>query len=314
MFIGTLISDVKEIIGKDGVVSPIGYNDAKIDRSTSSRVYVIPNYKTQNNSNKDLIAKIENELKEKYPDLKIQLKPNKNDLIGVGNNLSVYVKPFSKFDPLRVEKAQINTLYKILHDIDNSFGSPFRLKIGTSKPYKIDMRMDDVIVQVGGSGDKADIKLKTLNMGDIYISLKGNTQQQWGGVSEFKENKTVKEFNEMLTERMKGGMKIHGVSKKIDSDSDLIRKSLYGIDYGKSSFGLNNVNHIIKGERLSYTEKNGVMVLTTNKVIYTSGETQTLANDDHPHIQSSNDSKRNDLGFAKTRITIWPGSKGTIIQ
>lgn len=37
-------------------------------------------------------------------------------------------------------------------------------------------------------------------------------------------------------------------------------------------------------------------------------------NDDHPHIQSSNDSGRNDLGFAKTRITIWPGRKGTIIQ
>lgn len=308
MIIGTLISDVKEIIGKDGVVSPLSYRGGV---TTSNRVYVIPNYKTQNNSNKDLIAKIENELKEKYPDLKIQLKPNKNDLIGVGNNLSVYVKPFSKYNPLRVEKTQINTLYKILHDIDNSIGSPFMLKIGNIK-YKIDMRLGNIIEQVGGSGDKADIKIKTLNEGDVYISLKGDTQHQWGGVSYFKENKTVKEFGDILIERMKEGKPIHGVSKKINNDNDLIRKSLYGIDYGKPPFGLNNVNHIIKGERLSYEKKNGVMVLKTNKVIYNSGETQTLKTDDYPHIQSSNDRLRKDLGFIKTRITIWPGSKGSV--
>lgn len=305
MIIGTLISDVKEIIGKDGVVSPLSYRGGV---TTSNRVYVIPNYKTQNNSNKDLIAKIENELKEKYPDLKIQLKPNKNDLIGVGNNLSVYVKPFSKYNPLRVEKTQINTLYKILHDIDNSIGSPFMLKIGNIE-YKIDVRLGNIIEQVGGSGDKADIKIKTLNKGDVYISLKGDTQLQWGGISYFKENKIVKEFGDILIERMKGGKPIHGVSKKINNDFDLIRKSVYGIDYGKPSFGLNNVNHIIKGERLSYEKKNGVMVLTTNKVIYNSGEIETLRRDDYPHIQSSNDRSRNDLGFANTRITIWPGKR-----
>lgn len=310
MFIGTLISDVKEIIGKDGVVSPIGYNGAKINRSTSSRVYVIPNYKTQNNSNKDLIVKIENELKEKYPNLKIKLNPSKKDLISIGDK-TVYIKPFSKFNPLRVEKTQINTLYKILHDIDNSFGSPFRLKIGNTE-YKIDMRLENVIEQVGSKGDKADIKLKTLNEGNVYISLKGNTQLQWGGVSYFKENKTVKEFGDILIERMKEGKPIHGVSKKINNDAYLIRKSLYGIDYGKPSFGLNNVNHIIKGERLSYEKKNDVMVLTTNKVIYNSGETQTLQRDDYPYIQSSNDRSRNDLGFANTRITIWPGKKGFV--
>jgi hypothetical protein len=174
------------------------------------------------------------------------------------------------------------------------------------------MRLGNIIEQVGGSGDKADIKIKTLNEGDVYISLKGNTQLQWGGVSYFKENKTVKEFGDILIERMKGGKPIHGVSKKINNDVDLIRKSLYGIDYGKPSFGLNNVNHIIKGERLSYEKKNGVMVLTTNKVIYNSGETQTLQTNDYPYIQSSNDRSRNDLGFANTRITIWPGKKGSV--
>jgi hypothetical protein len=316
MFIGTLMSDVKEIIGEDGVISPIDYTQRReSSHSTSVRVYVIPNYKTQKNSNKGLIAKIENELKKKYPNLRISLKsvkPNANekDLISIGDK-TVYVKPFSKFNPLRVEKGQITTLYKILDDIDNSVGSPFILKIG-NKSYKIDMRMDNVIEQVGSKGDKADIKLKAVNE-DVYISLKGDTQQQWGGVSHFKENETVKEFNNILIERMKQGKSIHGVSKKIDNDDDLIRKSLYGIDYGKSSFGLNNVNHIIKGERLSYIKRNGVMVLTTNKAIYNSGETNTLNISDYPYIQSSNDQARNDLGFTRTRITIWTGTKGTVI-
>ncbi len=73
---------------------------------------------------------------------------------------------------------------------------------------------------------------------------------------------------------------------------------------GMAFFPINNVNHIIKGEDITYS--NGS--IRTNKIIYNNGELPTGT--DSPYIQSNSSSGRNDLGFNNVRVTIWPGSRG----
>jgi|DEB0MinimDraft_6_1074348.scaffolds.fasta_scaffold72060_2 hypothetical protein len=303
MYIGTLIADLKNISGNDGKVHDVGYKDFKSGRlSTSNRAYVVPNYKTQGNSNQKLLKKIENGLKLKYPNLNISTSEN---LIKV-DNLSVFVKPYSVFDPNRVEKLQVKKLLQILFDLANEKGNPFYVKIG-NKEYKIDIDRygNDIIQSIGTKGDKADIILKTSNFGDVFISLKGNETLQWAGVSDLLNQQEVEDFKDIMEQRSVQGKSVTGISRKI-VDNKLIKKSLYGKDYESANtpFGVNNVNHIIKGEDITYS--NGS--IRTNKIIYNNGELPTGT--DSPYIQSNSSSGRNDLGFNNVRVTIWPGSRG----
>lgn len=304
MVIGTLISIMEKIVGNDGKVSPLSYRGGK---STSRRVYIIPKSLDQHTN---LMDKIENELKQNpsTSSLKIDKDVRKN-LITLGT-FSIFVKPYSNFNPKRVEDKQIQTLFKIFNNLDNSVGSPFKIKIG-KKIYEIDLQKNGTNTitkgtRIDGRETKSDIIIKTENSGDIYISLKGNTSHQWSGVSDFVKENDVKNFaTNLILKKNKFGWCL-----KL-TDNDLIKKSLYGKEYG-SKFGPENVNHIMIGENIEYEQISNKDYAEISSIrTYDNGDIPIQS--DFPHIQSSRDSKRNDLGFKNLRITIWRGSKGTTI-
>lgn len=239
--------------------------------------------------------------------------PNKNyiDLIIKTPNIIVRFKEFvvkSSYDPTRVEKSQIETIGKIfnnLFQVENE--KPFKIKIG-GKVYEIDMNETgkNTISEVGRQGNKADMVIKTQNSGDVYISLKDDSFRQWSGVSDLKNDKEIQDFYSKLHLREFQNKSIHKVSRQV-SETSLVNKSVYGKDYG-NKFGPNNVNHIIIGKKISYDPVPGkdIFILKSNR-IYDNGD--VIIHNIFPHIQSSYDPERNDLGFKHTRIVMWPGLK-----
>lgn len=312
MVIGTLIDIIEKIVGDDGVVSPIKYRGGK---TTSNTVYVIPNFKKSTTQNDILMKKIEVGLRNDSTtsSLSIQIL-NRENKIKIGS-FFIFIKPYSKFDPKRVERKQIKTLYEIFNHLDNAQGSPFKIKIG-KKTYEIDLQKHKLatiqeVKAIGGRERKSDAIIRTENEGNIYISLKGNTSQQWSGVSEFKDDLEIQNFQVVLHRRKFQNKSIHNVCKRI-SQLELTNKTLYGKDYSSGSFGYDNVNHIIIGEDIKFYNVSG-KDFTVIKGLRTYDNGDRVMSKDYPHIQSSNDSKRNDLGFPKTRITVWRGIKGTVI-
>ena len=308
MIIANLIDVVENIVGADGSVSPITYRGGK---TTSNRVYVIPNFKKSKNQQQVLLNKIETGLRQDPKTALLNItKDAKSHLIKLGS-FSVFVKPFSNFNPKRVEDKQIQTLFDIFNNLDNTVGSPFKVKIG-KKTYEIDLQKNaSNTIQKGtriqGRETKSDIVIKTENLGDIYISLKGDTPQQWSGASDFVNEQEVKTFvGKIISKSIKSGW-----CQRITNDT-LIKKSIYGKNYGARTFGPENINHILIGENIEYNEiPNKDYVEITALKTYDNGD--NVINSQHPHMQSSKDSKRNDFGFSNLRISIWRGSKGTLI-
>ena len=84
---------------------------------------------------------------------------------------------------------------------------------------------------------------------------------------------------------------------------------MYGKDYSNSAVkGLNNVNYIISGDISFEPDQNNVYELKSTKAIYVNGQLPT--NSDYPHLNTSSDTRRNDMNLPNTRVTIWPGRKG----
>jgi hypothetical protein len=308
MIIATLISVVKNIVGADGNVSPISYSGGK---TTSKMVYVIPDFKKSKMQHQVLMNKIEMGLIQDPNTSSLTISRNdRENKIKLGS-FSVFIKPFSNFNPKRVEEKQIQTLFKIFNNLDNSVGSPFKIKIG-KKIYEIDLQKNgsNIIKKsttIQGRETKSDFTIKTENLGDVYVSLKGDSSQQWSGVSDFLGEQEVKTFvGKIISKPIKSGW-----CQKITDDT-LIKKSVYGKNYGQRTFGPENVNHIIIGENIEYNQiLNKDYVEITGLKTYDNGDNLIIS--DSPHIQSSKDSKRNDLGFSNLRISIWRGSKGTLI-
>lgn len=312
MVIGTLISIIEKIVGNDGIVSPIKYRGGK---TTSNTVYVIPNFKKSTTQHVVLMQKIEVGLRNHSTTHPLSIQTlNRENKIKIGS-FFIFIKPYSKFNPKRVQQKQIKTLFGIFNHLDNIEGSPFKIKIG-KKTYEIDLQKHGLgtineVKTIGGKERKSDMIIKTENAGDVYISLKGNTSQQWSGVSEFKLDLEIQNFQVLLHRRQFQNKSIHNVCKPI-SQLELVNKVLYGKDYSSGSFGYDNVNHIIRGENIKFYNIPGKnLTIIKGLRIYDNGDRVMMK--EYPHIQSSNDSKRNDLGFPKTRITVWPGRKGTVI-
>lgn len=313
MIIGTIIDDLKRIVGTQQVKN-ISYDPSNLKRwdySTSTTAKIVPTDINYNVS--DIISRVISDLTNLTNDVTGEPKyssvlqdPNKPNRIVIDNRFFVLVKDKSKYNPLRVQNLQIKKLNSILSELDNSLESPFSLNIGGAE-YLIDTTLNGGNILLNPSARaKADVILVTANAGNVFISLKANAFNQWSGLSDFKNNTSVKNF----VESVKLQTQKTGWTRKVE-DPNLVNKFVYGKDYG-SSFGEENVNHVIIGDpgRISYRFVSDKVLLTATQ-IYNNGE--RVANNIHPHFSTVKSSDRSDFSETNVRFYVWNGIKGTLI-
>ena len=142
----------------------------------------------------------------------------------------------------------------------------------------------------------------------IFISHKdGSTAkdfQQYGGVSDFKSEFEVLDFLEAVKKEIGGNeMTRGGGYKRKVKNKDIILKSVYGINYGSSEYGINNVQIVCQGEINLIKIEDNIFTLKSNHdllngTIPTEGYT--------PYFMATFRSDRNDLGIKNSRFGIYP--------
>jgi hypothetical protein len=276
------------------------------------RIWVIPNNGHLAN---DIMDDIVSKLTQLYPNQKIKKEASTPKIINISgtrngritispdgrtNFIHIYVRdPATKS---KVEDRQVTKLNNIIWKLYESPG-PTYFTIG-NKTYTITNFNQGTVRQIGSKGDKTDCVIAT-DSGNVYISLKGNTHQQWSGVSDFADDSNVQDFSNKLKQ-----IKSQNPNSKdeyhMSISDDLILKSVYGKDFNSSLPGSeNNVDHILIGEGITI-DTNSNNTITANKT-YNRGDIPLP----RPHIVSRNtglgDRNRSDLGIANTRVLIWPG-------
>lgn len=277
------------------------------------RVWVIP---IDGNSPSVIMNDIENQLKKSFPNYiikkegpnqkNIDISGTRNGRIVVSSNgrtnfTHIYVRdPASK---PKVEDIQVKKINDLIWDLYKSSG-PITFKIG-NKTYKISNYNENTIRQIGKKGDKTDVVIST-DTGNVYISLKGSSYQQWGGASDFANDPSVKKFVNEL-KKIKAQNPSDRSEYHMDISDDLIKKSVYGRDFNITNSGSeNNVDHVLVGSTISMSGTgNEITAIKT----YDRGEIP----DPRPKLISRNtgpgDKNRSDFGIPNTRILIWPGSR-----
>lgn len=311
--IGNLIEQIKQILDNNNYKDKynaekmnIRYDSNMLSRSTSNTVYVSPIYGGKKNT-KSLDDKLYSDIKSILSErigliYSKKINFDRNDKLKIGN-FSIFIKKPLKVDPLAKQKEQIKS---IINNLNEAYGKSkgdtniIKIKIGKDT-YNI--LYSNNTVQSKETSDKCDVIIKTVS-GDIFISLKDESQLQWSGVSDFKDDPEVENFIDYV----KTQKNFSGFSRKILS-TELCKKSMYGKDYSNSAVkGLNNVNYIISGDISFEPDQNNVYELKSTKAIYVNGQLPT--NSDYPHLNTSSDTRRNDMNLPNTRVTIWPGRKG----
>jgi hypothetical protein len=142
----------------------------------------------------------------------------------------------------------------------------------------------------------------------IFISHKdGSTAkdfQQYGGVSDFKSESEVQDFLEAVKKEIGGDEMIRGGGyKRKVKNTDIILKSIYGINYGSSEYGINNIQIVCQGEINLVKIEDNIFALKSNHdllngTVPTEGYT--------PYFMVTFRSDRNDLGIKNSRFGIYP--------
>lgn len=212
-------------------------------------------------------------------------------------------------DPKAVQRNQISKIKKIFYELyESSSSSGFSVKIGKST-YTFSSYTSTTIQELPfvKSSDrtetKADCIIKT-DGGDIFISLKGNTFQQWGGMSGFSDYQEVTSFVEEFKQyQINNKTTQPWPCSRVIKDKTLYNQSVYGKDYGGPR-GKENVDHIIIGERIGIRAERNIHVLTADKIYDNGDKVDSIY---EPHLYIRFDSIRNDLSISKARALMWPG-------
>jgi len=274
------------------------------------RIWVIPN---NSYSASDIMDDIFSTLTKLYPNQKIKKEASNQKIINISgtrngritissdgrtNFTHIYVRDAATKST--VEDRQVRKINDIIWKLYESPG-PTTFKIG-NKTYTISNFNQNTVKQVGSSGNKTDCVIST-DTGNVYVSLKGNTHQQWGGVSDFSNDSSVTTFVDKLKQ-----IKTQNPNDKKEYymaiSDELIQKSMYGKNFSSSGPGSeNNVDHILVGEGITLSTGNEI---TANKT-YNRGD----ISEPRPTITSRNtgvgDKNRSDFGIPNTRVLIWPG-------
>jgi len=278
------------------------------------QIWVIPN---KGYSVTEIIDDTYNTLTNLYPGQIIKKEGSNRTIINISRTkngrISISADGKTQFsyiyfkDPVEkstIEDRQVNKLDNIISKLYNSATiKPIKFKIG-NKPYTISNYNQNTVKQVGSSGDKTDVIIST-DTGNVYISLKGNTYQQWGGVSNFPDDVSVVTFIDKLKQiKQKNPDNKKEYYMNIIND-ELIKKSMYGKNFNINGPGsIDNVDHILVGEQIIIS---GNIITATHT--YDRGSICTP----RPTILSRNtgagDKNRSDFGIKNTRILIWSGRR-----
>lgn len=274
------------------------------------RIWVIPN---ADYSASEIIDDIFTTLTNLYPNQKVNKEASNQKIINISgtrngritispdgrtNFCHIYVRDAATKST--VEDRQVRKINDIIWKLYESPG-PTTFKIG-NKTYTISNFNQNTVKQIGSAGNKSDCVIST-DSGNVYVSLKGNTYQQWSGVSDFSDDQSVKTFTDKLKQ-----IKAQNPNDKkeyyMNISEELIKKAMYGKDFSSTGPGSpNNVDHILIGEGITIDQNNEI---TANKT-YNRGDLPEVT----PKIISRNtgagDKNRSDFGIPNTRIVIWPG-------
>jgi hypothetical protein len=274
---------------------------------------------------------VKNEVAEVLLNMTIQASNAKNSKIGFGvyvsnsyyfnvGNISVTINHTIK-DPTRIQRKQVKALNDIFKSLNYNIvkGDVFNISIGgeeyTIKDYddlsivELPLTKPDNIEEV-----KADCRIDTKLGIKIYLSLKGNTSQQWGGLSKImpphtkskssysEVEKEVEKFvNDVKTIKQNNSLDIKTYTRKIISD-ELKYKSIFGLGYGKGNiYSEQNVNHVIIGEEIQIRDGNNIF---TNKRIITNTQSSL---DEEVYLLARYQTTRSDFNVPNTRFMTWPG-------
>lgn len=199
-----------------------------------------------------------------------------------------------------IEAAAMVNLNTVLEEL-----GPINIKIG-----------DNVYKNIVGAKNtpgtpKSDFELFDENGKSlIFISHKdcctAKDFQQYGGLSYFKNNPEVQSFVQDVKEKLGGDQMIRGggFKRKVE-DKELGLKSIYGIDYGSSTFGKNNVQIVSQGEIkvISIDESNNLWTIKSSHDVLNG----TYPSEGYtPYYMATFRSDRNDLGIKQARLGVYP--------
>jgi len=246
----------------------------------------------------------------KNPIGRIQLSPS-NVPPTINNTYLIYVKSL-KFNSFKTENIQIKNISESivngLNDASsNSTGAYVYLKFGNESQ---DAFYITGVQQVKGTKNKADIMFTTTSGNNIYVSLKGDTYRQWGGLSDFSSEKDVIKFADAVNMAISAGKK-PPFARSIVNNDDLKLKSIYGKDYVKNSnqtYGINNVNYVIIGSGLKIIKRSGGGFKFDDCKVYKSGNIIGK-----PYLSATLDTSstpRSDFGISRMRLVIYPSDFG----
>ena len=197
-----------------------------------------------------------------------------------------------------IETAAMDDLDKVLEEI-----GPIDIKIG-----------NNIYKNIVGARNTPGVPKSDFELIDedgksvVFISHKdGSTAkdfQQYGGVSYFKDNPDVQSFAKAVKKQIGGDtMTTGGGYKREVKDKEVGLKSIYGINYGSSEFGKDNVQIVCQGE---------IKVLSIGDDLWTIKSNHDILNGTYPgegytpYYMATYRSDRNDLGIKSARFGVYP--------
>jgi len=222
---------------------------------------------------------------------------------GAGGSQKAEMKQFEQI------QSQIESFKKgekeILINLNNPNSTPRLVKVASAK-------------RIGGSGSKADTEL--LNKDGVavaYISLKAAKDparmQQWAGVTKKPDgngqySKEIDDFVDKVKDFFKSGNELERgqvLASELDSDSDLAKRSTWGVDYKNDVSSNENCDIIIASMTPIKLEPRGGFYNFSGDNLWFKDE---IIRDDNwkPVLVARNASDRSNLGISGVRIGLFP--------
>lgn len=211
-------------------------------------------------------------------------------------------------DTLRVEDEQVSSIgSQIQKAMEENGGKPIKIKTADGQVHNV-----AGIKSVKGN-KKADAFLHDENGNPVhYMSLKGDTYQQWGGYTDIfdhpKTKKIISKFQELKnklspdSEYLPSGSIFHHTLDKDDpEEKKLIMRAMYGKKHG-SEYGEENVHAIYGGNTVELRKNDdGIFNLHTNAIHVNTNDDRSDVTDAKIMLHKS--SGHNQLGTGG-RVTI----------
>jgi hypothetical protein len=219
-----------------------------------------------------------------------------------GNTTTVLASKLARFqharNPEQVENDQIAQIQNAINLHKNKIGKKtVRVRFGdgnyidTAGIKKITKDKWKELGYNGTGAPKADAYFHDENNKPVhFISLKGTSHQQWGGVNQLANHPSVQRgvtaIKSKLEQERLNNPKFnsairHYLDPENQEDRDLIHKSMYGMSHG-GEYGPSNVHRVIGGDiALTPNEKNGELNLSSTK-------SYTNTNDNNSNLHPDN--------------------------